>query len=66
MINGSGANAATAAAGRRLASGMAQCVPAASAYGQCCAALGKEITLGACAKEFEELRKCFAKANKRV
>ena len=66
MITGSGANTAKAAAGRRLASGMAQCVPAASAYGKCCAALGKDVTLGACAKEFEELRKCFSKANKRV
>mgnify|MGYP003935685979 CR=1 FL=1 len=64
MVNGSGANAGKAAAGRRLVSGMAQCVPAASAYGKCCAALGKDVSMGACAKEFEELRKCFAKARR--
>ena len=55
----------TAVAGRTLGRVMAQCVPAATAYGKCCAALGKNISMGACEKEFEALRKCFAQARKK-
>jgi hypothetical protein len=43
-----------------------QCGAAATVYGKCCMSLGKNITMGACEKEFEALRKCFAQARKRV
>ena len=51
-------------AGRTLVKVMAQCSPAAAAYGQCCVALGKDVAFGACAQEFAELRRCFANARK--
>jgi len=64
-MSSGGPPAAKAAAGRTLANTMAQCVPAATTYGKCCMALGKDVAMGACATEFEALRKCVAQARKK-
>lgn len=52
----------TRAVGRRLAEGISQCMPEAKAYGQCCLGLGREISKGACSKEFAALAQCFKKS----
>ena len=65
MTIGGGGPPAAKVVGRTLAKTMAQCTPAATAYGKCCVALGKDVAMGACAKEFEALRKCFAQARKK-
>ena len=64
-VSGGGAPGVKKVAGRTLATTFGQCLPAATAYGKCCVALGKDVNKGACAKEFEALRKCFAQARKK-
>ena len=54
------------AAGRTLLASLAQCTPAAAAYGKCCSAMGKDVAAGACAKEFEALRKCVKQARRKL
>ena len=65
MTSGAVPSPAMSAAGRTLVSSMAQCSHVAAAYGKCCVGLGKDIAPGACAKEFEALRKCFQQARKK-
>lgn len=64
-MTGGNSSAARNQVGRTLMNSLTQCSLEAAAYGKCCVAQGKDISPGACAKEFDALRMCCKRARKK-